>query len=528
MKLSCPSGSDAGQRPDPALVQEETLADLRGFLEHVPAAAATKDAEGRYRILNARMEALLGRETGTVLGLTDRELLPAEVAECLAQADRQVMQEGRAREVEEKWPQAEGPPQQRSTLRFPLADGAGGCRGVGIISLDVTERKRVEQALLQSQKLESMGLLAGGIAHDFNNLLGAILGNVGLVEMDLPPSSPALQHLKNLEALVMKATYLTRQMLAYSGRGKVVVRSLNLNTLVEEITHLLRISISKKATIRFDTCPDLPSIEGDASQIQQVVMNLVINASDALGDRSGTISLRTGIEHLGSDQVSGLEMDQELAAGIYVFLEVSDDGVGMSAETRSRIFDPFFTTKFTGRGLGLAAVHGIVRSHGGSIRVYSELGRGTTFKILFPGTSLPTGAVAPAEAYPEYRGRGIILVVDDEASIRTVAEAVLTRSGFEILHAQDGQEALDCLAERGNEIRLVIMDLTMPRLDGEEAYREMRRRGYEVPVILSSGFSEMDAVNRFLGKGLAGFLHKPYRNSSLLRMVAEALDRKTP
>jgi len=385
------------------------------------------------------------------------------------------------------------------------------------------ESEEADRALLQSQKLESMGLLAGGIAHDFNNLLGAILGNLGLAQMEINPMAPARQRLETIETLVVRASDLARQMLAYSGRGKFQLKTLNLNDLVREMTHLLGISISKKAVIRCGLDLALPAIEADPSQLQQVVMNLVINASEAIGERSGVITLGTHSAHLDAQDLARDYAGQKLVPGAFVCLEVADNGCGMAPEVMGRIFDPFFTTKFTGRGLGLAAIQGIVRGHGGGIRVQSEPGRGTTFRIIFPATSLAAEAGAPAQALAGYRGSGTVLVVDDEASIRAMAAGILGHIGFQALQAGDGLQALEQLRRHGPEICLVLMDLTMPNLDGEETYRAMRAEGFATPVILSSGFNEVEAVDRFIGQGLAGFLQKPYRAGDMLKLIRDVL-----
>ena len=503
----------------------ESEARLQGFIRHAPAAIGFKGLDGRYELINPRMEVRLGLPEERILGKTDEELFPPEMGRILHQADQRIQDCRDAQEIEEGWVHADGVEHTYLTHKFPVRDNTGRCWGLGLISNDITERKEADRTLLQSQKLESMGILAGGIAHDFNNLLGAILGNLGLAQMEISPLAPARQRLDTIENLVVRASDLTRQMLAYSGRGKFQVKSLNLNELVKELTHLLAISISKKAAVRYDLQVDLPSIEGDPAQLQQVVMNLVINASDAIGEHSGTIFIRTGVSLLDDDNLTKVYDGQNLEPGRFVSLEVADDGAGMSPETMKRIFDPFFTTKFTGRGLGLAAIQGIVRGHKGGIRTYSELGKGTTFKLLFPVTTVPLEPVAAPESQEPYHGHGTVLVVDDEESIRAMAVSILGHLGFTTLEAGDGREALRLYEDHQPEIRLILMDLTMPNLDGEETYRALRHRGSTTPVILSSGFSETEAVNRFLGKGLAGFLQKPYRSTALVEAVREALEK---
>jgi PAS domain S-box-containing protein len=502
----------------------ESEARLQGFIHHATAAIAFKGLQGQFLLVNPRMATLLGRSPAEILGRTTPELLTEPLGASLHGIDQNLVEQRQSLEREEQWTHADGTVHDYLLQRFPLVDGTGASWGLGILGTDITDRKEADRALLQSQKLESMGLLAGGIAHDFNNLLGAILGNLGLAQMEISPMAPSRQRLETIEALVVRAADLTRQMLAYSGRGKFQLKTLNLNDLVQEMTHLLGISISKKAVIRYALDPRLPSIQADPSQIQQVVMNLVINASDAIGERSGRITIGTHTASLDEEALARSFPGQPLAPGPFVALEVADNGSGMSPETLPRIFDPFFTTKFTGRGLGLAAIQGIVRGHRGGIQVQSELGRGTTFSLLFPATSLVAEGELPREVVGSYRGSGTVLVVDDEESIRAVAMGILGHIGFATLQAEDGLEALKALRLHREEISLVLMDLTMPHLDGEETYQQLRQEGFTTPVVLSSGFNESEAITRFTGKGLAGFLQKPYRAAELVKLVRSILD----
>ena len=397
--------------------------------------------------------------------------------------------------------------------------------------LDITERKRAEEERRQlelqiqhAQKLESLGVLAGGIAHDFNNLLVGVLGYAGLAEMELPADSPARESVQKIEKAARRAADLTRQLLAYSGRGRFAVEWVDLPALVEEMAHLLQTSVSKKARLEYDFARDLPPIEGDATQLRQVVMNLITNASDALGDQSGAITLRSGVVHVDRDELAETYLSADLPEGPYVYVEVSDTGCGMDEETLAKIFDPFFTTKFPGRGLGLAAVLGIVRGHRGALKVTSEPGRGSTFRVLLPCGGRPE---APVEAEPapggNWRGAGTILVVDDEESVRAVAQLILERSGFAVLTAVDGREALDVFRAHRDEIALVLLDLTMPHLSGEETLQELRRISADVRVILSSGYNEQEVAGRDAGKSPVRFIQKPYSPSALIEKVREAL-----
>ncbi len=402
---------------------------------------------------------------------------------------------------------------------------------------DISERKRAEAEhrrlgaqMLQAQKLESLGVLAGGIAHDFNNLLVGILGNASLVLLDLPSESPGREMLQAIVKAAERAADLAREMLAYSGRGKFVVEATDITMLVEEMGHLLEASISKKAITRYDLGRNLPRIEVDATQLRQVIMNLITNASDALGDGSGLIRIATGMTKVTREELSEMVLHNELEPGDYLFLEVSDTGCGMDREVLARIFDPFFTTKFAGRGLGLAAVLGIVRGHHGGLQVTSELGRGTTFRVLFPyqeTTSVAFDGETPRDSSRDYErtASGTILIVDDEETVRTLAKRVLERSAFRVLTAGDGREGLECFRLHAGDISAVLLDVTMPQMSGEETFREMRRIRPDVRVLLSSGYPEKEAAHRFAGEDIAGFLQKPYQVEQLLAKVRSVLPR---
>ncbi|MBN1344693.1 MAG: PAS domain S-box protein [Phycisphaerae bacterium] len=387
------------------------------------------------------------------------------------------------------------------------------------------ERRRLEAQIQHAQKLESLGVLAGGIAHDFNNLLVAILGNAELALMDLSPVSPALESIQAIEAAGRRAADLCRQMLAYSGKGKFIVEPIDLNEVVTEMAHLLEVSISKKVALRYHLAGGLPSVEADATQIRQIIMNLITNASEAVGQESGVISIGTGAMNCDRPYLSESYLDDDLPAGRYVYLEVTDTGCGMDDETRRKLFDPFFTTKFTGRGLGMAAVLGIVRGHKGAIKVYTEPGRGTTFKILLPEHGGPAQPLAsePADEM-DWSAFGTVLLVDDEEAVRSICRQVLEKVGFTVLAAEDGRQALDLFREHPDEIVCVLLDLTMPNMDGEETFRELRRIRKDVRVILASGYNEQEVINRFAGKGLAGFIQKPYELRKLIAKMRQILE----
>jgi len=400
---------------------------------------------------------------------------------------------------------------------------------VGIIT-DVSElkaeeekRHKLEQQMLHVQKLESLGVLAGGIAHDFNNILLAITGNASLALKRIPHGSPAEHHLRQIEAAADKAADLARQMLAYSGKGRFVIEPVDLNQLVEEMTSMLEVSISKKVMLRYHLTRPLPPIEADPTQIRQVIMNLTINASEAIGEKSGVISIVTGCMECDRKYLAETWLDKDLAEGLYVFLEVADTGCGMDRATSERIFEPFFTTKFTGRGLGMAAILGIIRGHKGAIKVYSEPGKGSTFKILIPAGTRPASKHDGSSGQDSWQGAGTILLVDDEETIRAIGSDMLRELGFDVVCAEDGEKALEIFRQMRDRISLVLLDLTMPLLSGDETFRELCRIDSQVKVVMSSGFSEQEVTQKFLGKGLAGFIQKPYTLQALKEKLSSIL-----
>jgi CheY-like chemotaxis protein len=378
------------------------------------------------------------------------------------------------------------------------------------------ERQRLEAQVQHAQKLESLGVLAGGIAHDFNNLLTGILGNVSRATMKVAPGSELAVSLGRVERAAERAAELTNQMLAYAGKGTFDIGSVAVNSVVRELLPLLQSSVTKKAKLEFELDPALPDIEGDRSQIEQVMMNLITNASDALDEGEGIIRLRTGVTR----DVRGAERDTP-----FVTLEVSDTGKGMDDETRARMFDPFFTTKFTGRGLGLAAVQGIVRGHRGSIRVETRPGEGTKFTVLFPAD--PRSRIAPEGGAPraDVRGTGTVLVVDDEEIVREVIRSALEDAGYQVLLANDGIEGVETFRARASDVVAVVVDVSMPRMSGEETLRQLRAIAPAVPVLLTSGYTEQAARER-LAADVAAFIQKPFRSSDLVEKIGRLLQSR--
>jgi PAS domain S-box-containing protein len=388
------------------------------------------------------------------------------------------------------------------------------------------ERRRLEAQMQHVQKLESLGVLAGGIAHDFNNLLVGVLGHAGLALTEVDASSPAFDRIQQIQLTAQRAAELTNQMLAYSGKGRFVLQASDLSDIVGEMTHLLRTAIAKNADIVLDLDHALPAFDGDPAQIRQVIMNLITNASDAIGSAPGTITVQTGRMAVTREYISGAWIGTDLPEGDYVFAEVTDTGCGMDAATMARIFDPFFTTKFTGRGLGLAAVLGIVRGHKGGIKITSEPGRGTTFRVLLPATTTPVAVpVAPPKPAAVRVSGARVLIVDDEAGVRTIARESLKRSGFEVVTANDGPEAIDILTV-DKRFDVVLLDMTMPRMTGAECFRLINELQPDLPVVLTSGYSAQDAVGRFGSDGIAGFIQKPFMPAALVKTMHDAISQR--
>jgi len=388
------------------------------------------------------------------------------------------------------------------------------------------ERQKLQQKMLEAQKLESLGVLAGGIAHDFNNLLTVIMGNASLAK-----ESPgmAAESLQQIETATLRAADLCRQMLAYAGKSRTTSESVDFNSIVTDTVHLLHLSISKNATLDFTLAPTPLAIEGDPSQIRQIIMNLVINASDSIGTGAGRIQVSTSRLAVTSDMLREARLGQELPPGEYVALDVADNGCGMSADTLARIFDPFFTTKFAGRGLGLAAVLGIVRAHHGAFFVRSTLGQGSTFRMLLPpGRQSLAEEKMPPKSVPAPVARvtpGHFMVVDDEPSVRKITCNILEKEGHKVTLASDGYEALALSLAHGGKFTAVLLDVTMPVMDGPSTLKELRQMKIDAPVLIMSGYSEIDARKRFTDDPSLAFLPKPFTGEVLLAALYELLAR---
>jgi PAS domain S-box-containing protein len=517
-----------------ALSYERNL--LRTLLDRLPDAVFLMNRAGCYIMLNDEHRRLLRLDQrDDALGRPVREVGPPRLAEALDEGRERVANTGET-ELSRDIPPLPGDPGPDLFLnisRVPLRQADGTVDRLVVLVRDVTsarkaeaERQEFDRRLQDTQKLESLGLIAGGVAHDFNNLLTVVKGNVSLARMDIPDDSPIAPYLEEIDQTVVRAADLCRQMLAYAGKGRFVVRLFDLSTVAQETIDLIRLSVSKKAVVDLHLATGLPAISGDTTQIRQILLNLAINASEALGEGGGVIRISTSLLRADRKFLADAILGADLSEGEYVCLAVSDNGSGMAPETLKHIFDPFFTTKFLGRGLGLAAVLGIVRSHKGAVHVASEPGKGATFTLLLPCATGPAElAAGPASAESSWRGEGALLVVEDEASVRAVTAGLLERKGFTVVLAADGRDGADRFAAAPDQFRAVLLDLTMPHLNGEEALHEIRRLHPKIPVLLMSGFSSHEAENRFAGLDLNGFLQKPFGAEQLLTAVRAMLER---
>lgn len=412
---------------------------------------------------------------------------------------------------------------------FTLRDAEARMLAVISFTEDVTEavradagRRRVEAKLQESAKLEALGVLAGGIAHDFNNLLVAILGYIEFARAGVPPASAVAQDLGAAMIAANRAADLARQMLAYSGRANLSVGPVSLEALLREMGDLVASSIAKGAQLRFEFAPDLPPVLADATQLRQLALNLIVNASDALEGERGTITLRTSLASLGPDDPTVVPGTTATPGG-YVQLEVSDTGKGMDAATMARIFDPFFSTKSVGRGLGLAATLGIVKGHAGAIRVTSEPGSGTTFAVLLPPTTVEALPARPLGTAATANKGGRLLLVDDEPSVRLIARRILERAGFDVVEAGDGPEAIELFRADPDDVAGVVLDLTLPTVDGMTVMRELRRLRPDVPIVLCSGWSADEVASSISALPATTFLQKPFQVQAMLDAIASVV-----
>ncbi|MBK8987054.1 MAG: PAS domain S-box protein [Chloroflexi bacterium] len=402
---------------------------------------------------------------------------------------------------------------------YPVRDPNNVVTAVVSTSRDFTERKQAEEALHHTQKIESLGIMAGGVAHDFNNLLVAIMGQTSLALNKMQPADPAYRHIEKAVNAAEKAADLTQQLLAYSGKGQFTFQPLRLDTIIRENQHLLEVIIPHNVRLEAALSDDLPLIEADPGQIQQVVMNLILNAAEAMEGRPGVIHLRAAAQTIRQEDTGYWQQTkQQLKPGDYVLLQISDNGCGMSPETLDRIFDPFFTTKFTGRGLGLAAVLGIMRGHKGGLCVTSQPEQGTTFDLLFPVAQV-SAAAAPDGSLTQLAATAVILVIDDDASVREAIHDILDMQAIHVLLADNGRAGIQLYQQHAHAIDLVMLDWFMPDMNGAETLQILQQINPHVRVLMSSGYSESETIEQLKNPGAVGFLQKPYTLPQLLKEI---------
>lgn len=486
------------------------------------------DAGGRFTYLSAACLDVLGYEPDALVGTQPLELHHPDDVEGF----RSELREGarserpfqvaphrlRHRDGSWVWVEATG-----VVYREPGGESRtiGVARDISARLIAEEERRELDERMRRSQKLESLGILAGGVAHDFNNLLTPIVGNASLALLDLPDGSPVRRRIEMIREAASRAAALTSQMLAFVGQGVSHTVALDISKLVADMVLVLEATTENAGAIVYELSPTLPPVEADATQIGQVVMNLVSNASESLPPEEGRIVIRSLVVRADRQQLDRCYLGEECAAGDYVCLEVSDNGAGMDEETRARIFDPFFTTKFTGRGLGLAALLGIVRAHRGAVEIESRPAVGTRFRVLLPVcASVEQSATSPAvETAPLSEAVGTLLVVDDDEGARELVQSILDRAGFRAVAVASGAQAVEVFSKRGHEISGVVLDCTMPEMSGEATFDAIREIRPDARVIMISGYSQARAAEGLLARGLAGFVQKPFSPTDLLREV---------
>jgi two-component system, cell cycle sensor histidine kinase and response regulator CckA len=500
----------------------EALQRNRSHLTYSPLAVIETDSAFKVSEWNPAAEKIFGYTKQEALGQDPRILIPLEEQAEIAARRKELLASDSGIRLTTENVTRTGQRIQCDWYNTALWDEGGQFIGAIYLADDITDRHHAESAMRQAQKLESLGVLAGGIAHDFNNLLTAILGNTEVALNSSSDGAALHDALQRIEATAERGSDLARQLLAYAGKAHFAVRPIDLNGIIQEMRDLLALSVSKKVSIRMDLQPGLFPVDADSAQFQQVVMNLVINASEAIGDVPGMVTLRTRSAVYDQVQLSTTCPGQVLEPGPYVRMEVEDDGCGMDAETIGRIFDPFFTTKFTGRGLGLSAMLGIVRGHRAGIRVESINGVGTIFILLFPASESTVSIKAP-ELESALPMSGTILVVDDEGIIRDLARNALEDIGFRVIEARDGLEAVDCFEKNLGSVDLVFLDMTMPRMGGAEAFRRIRALAPGIRVLLTSGYTQKESLESLVDLPPDGFLQKPFRVRELISKVRDIL-----
>lgn len=503
--------------------RRESESQFRRIVELASEGMWIVDPEGRTTFANRRL--------GEMLGYPAEDLMGRHFADFISEEDRgrslagfAMRIDGDTRPREYRFRRRDGSPLWLDFTAAPIRDAAGALTGVMAMCTDVTERRLAREQMEQTQKLESLGVLAGGIAHDFNNLLVGMMGNASLAADILPESSPAQPMLAGVIAASERAAKLTQQLLAYAGRETRKVGAVDLDSMIAEIVPLLHAGIPRTVDLNLELAGNLPPVEGDEGQLQQIVMNLVINGAEAVAPgATGSVTVKTELRPPTENEKRHAVIPLPGRPARFVAVSVRDTGCGMDQTTAARIFDPFYTTKFTGRGLGLSAVLGIVRAHSGTLILETAPGKGTNFMVFLPALDRKTEMPGSAEPGSQ-RGAGTILVVDDEAGVRELATRALEFSGYRVLLACDGPEAVE-MVQRHPEIDLVLLDLAMPKMPGDVAAVEIRKLRPGIPLLISTGYGQREAGARFDGIGASGFLRKPYTVRGLVRELRKAMSK---
>ncbi|NNL67705.1 MAG: PAS domain S-box protein [Myxococcales bacterium] len=516
---------------------EESQRRLTTILESTPDLVGICDAQGRSIYLNQPGRRLLGMGADEPLPEWFSDIHPHEETRRLIRGPIPTTREKGSWAGESVLLARDGSEIPVSQIMTAHRDESGAVAYFSTIVRDLrpwraaeAERELLEAGFQQAQKMESLGVLAGGVAHDFNNLLVGVLGNASLALGELPEDSPLRARLSAIETSAERASELTQQLLTYAGRGQFQPKAVDLVALVREMVSLIEASISKRIHLDCDFPAEAPAISGDPTQLRQVAMNLITNAAEAIGEGHGTVSVRVGSGEIVPADQAGLLVGDECPPGAYAWLEVADDGAGMEEGTLGRIFDPFFTTKFSGRGLGLSAVRGIVSTHRGLLAVRTTPGAGTAFRVFLPvrdaaeellSSPPPVARRSPRSPTPS----GLrVLVVDDEPSVRRVAQAALARAGFAPDSAASGEAAIALIEQDPAAIDAVLLDLTMPGLGGLETFERLREIRPDLPIVLTSGYDDSRTGDRFQHAKRACFLQKPFQLDALIGALQQVLD----
>jgi len=515
---------------------------LQTILDHAPNSIWLMNTQGKIRFANKAMQLWTGISEEALRKMDDyTALLPKDAGKRSRDADLLCLKgEQDICYAQESIPDAHGRQKTFDLIRVAVRDGHGNITGLVGFAIDIserlaaeTERHELERQMLHMQRLESLGVMAGGVAHDFNNLLTTMQGSVELARTEKNLSADTLESLDCIEAAAEAATDLCQQMLAYSGKGFLQAEVLSINHLLQEIRPLLGATIGKNTELHFNLSEDLPAVEVDKGQIRQIMLNMVMNAAEAIGEKPGNIVIQTSMKRLTGNNPMKMARDKELAAGDYVMFEVRDNGAGMSDEIQARIFDPFFTTKFTGRGLGMSAALGIVHAHQGGIVISSSPGAGTAMQVWLPASSqpaiqpVPKPAKAPSKAAASASsGHGCVLVIDDEEDVVRVARRMLEHHGFSVFSASDGLEGIDLYKEKQSEIDWVLLDMTMPNMNGSECFLRLSDINPDIYVVMSSGYNQESLEPTLKHKQPQDYLKKPYSLARLKDVSDKAMTRR--